>query len=141
MYFEILKKSTAPLIWGGFANLLKYYCNSDEEFMVIIMNLLEDPKTVGARGYLLNALAHFGFFEKRAIDIVFDEIQTGNLECRNKSLSIISIIYNSVSDELKKYVVDTIEKVSKNASEQRYLKKYLKFTEANFYYEEFTFEQ
>ena len=100
------------------------------------MDFLEDPKTVGARGYLLNALAHFKSFDKRAIDIVFGEIKHGNLECYNKSMSIIAIIYNSVTAELKEYIKASIRKTADTASERTTLSKKLVFDKNNYYFDE-----
>ena len=79
LYIEILSHTTSPLLWGEYANMLKDICSSNPDFMEVVLDLLEDPKTVGARGYLLNALAHFKSFDKRAIDVVFGEIKHGLL--------------------------------------------------------------
>ncbi len=135
LYFEILKSSTSPLIWGGFADLLKKPCRSNKEFITIVSDLLEDNKTIGARGYLLNALAFFSFFSEREVDIVFNEILTGNLECRNKALSILSIIYNSSSKSIKQYVEFKIANVLEK-EERCLLRKRLKFNKQNYYYDE-----
>ena len=136
LYIEIMSHTTSPLIWGNFAEMLKNICNSNSDFMNAIMDLLEDPKTLGARGYLLNALALFTSFDKRAIDIVFGEIKHGNLECYNKSISIISIIYNSVSNELKDYIKASIKTLADSALELKKLKKSLTFNKDNYYYDE-----
>jgi hypothetical protein len=136
LYIEILSHTTSPLIWGAFAEMLKDICSSNSDFTDAVMDLLEDPKTVGARGYLLNALAHFKSFDKRAIDIVFGEIKHGNLECYNKSTSIIAIIYNSVTAELKDYIKASIRKTADTASERRTLSKKLVFDKNNYYFDE-----
>lgn len=136
LYIEIMSCTSSPLIWGNLSELLKEICSSNPDFTNAVMDLLEDPKTVGARGYLLNALAHFKNFDKRAIDIVFGEIKEGNLECYNKSMSIISIIYNSVTDELKEYIKASIRKTADSISEQRKMNKSLVFDENNYYYNE-----
>ena len=136
LYFEILKSSTSPIIWGDFSEFLSDYCNSNQSFMTIIMDLLEDPKTEGARGCLLSALARFETFEKRAIDIVFHEICFGNLECRNKAIDILSIVYNSVNNQLKLYIKTAIGLYAEDNSEKNYLMKCLKFKKENFYYDD-----
>jgi len=51
-------------------------------------------------------------------------------------MSIISIIYNSVTDELKDYIKASIRKTADSISEQRKLKKSLVFDENNYYYNE-----
>ena len=56
LYIEILSHTTSPLIWGAFADMLKDICSSNPDFMEVVLDLLEDPKTVGARGYLLRTL-------------------------------------------------------------------------------------
>ena len=136
LYIEILSHTTSPLLWGEYANMLKDICSSNPDFMEVVLDLLEDPKTVGARGYLLNALAHFKSFDKRAIDVVFGEIKHGNLECYNKSMSIIAIIYNSITDELKEYVKASINNIADSVSERRKLSKSLVFEKSNYYYDE-----
>lgn len=135
LYFEILKSSNSPLIWGGFADLLKKPCRSDKEFITIVSDLLEDKKTIGARGYLLNALAFFSFYSERQVDIVFNEILTGNLECRNKSLAILSIIYCKSNECIKEYVKIQIESLFEK-KEQCHIKKRLVFNKKNYYYDE-----
>ena len=141
LYIEIISHTSSPIIWGNFADLLKEKCSSNLDFMNAIMDLLEDPKTVGARGYLLNALAHFKSFDKRAIDVVFGEIKHGNLECYNKSMSIIAIIYNSITDELKEYVKASINNIADSVSERRKLSKSLVFEKSNYYFDEIQIDQ
>ena len=109
LYYELLSKTESPLIWGCFADLLKDSCKNDKEFKDIILGMLESPKTNGARGCLLNAVACFDDYDERTVKILFEQVTHGNLECRNKGADIIKRVLSVADDALKQKTMEMLE--------------------------------
>lgn len=81
-----------------------------------IINMLKHPRTKGYRGTLLAALEPFDYSPH--IDMLVDFLIEGNFEVSRKSLLLIELLVENVSDEKKKEYIEKIRDEMENLKDK-----------------------
>jgi len=91
-----------------------------DDVVAPIINLLNDPKTLGYRGTLLYALSPFDY--SPFADVLLGFLVTGNYEVRHNSFSLLEPIIKKIPNELmEKYIVDIESEIKELSDKMNFL--------------------
>lgn len=109
-YIHILNDTNNAVIRGEIAYLLSQLCPSNSYAKQAILNCINSPKTNGAKGSLLYALQHFDYSDIDCIDMLCNQLYSGNYECMYRAYHMLLDVLPKLDKEKSTFVKNEVLK-------------------------------
>lgn len=110
LYLNILATTDNAVIRGTFSYKLSEMYPQNAELKKVLIELINSPKTNGAKGNLLYSLMSMDYSDPECIDAICVQLVEGNYECMHKAFHMLMDITDKIDEESKARILKYLDK-------------------------------